>query len=98
MTDLPLIVEDTTAISRRNRDAALAHTFRSGELVWLVDEQYVAEGPTWRVTLVRQGPQGRWMRQRQRYDIPSQVLYFVGEQPISDVDLAMARQTGRRLA
>ena len=98
MTDLSLVVEDTAVTSRRHRDAALAHTFRSGELVWLVDEQYVAEGPTWRVTLIRQGPQGRWMRQRQRYDIPSQVLYFVGEQPISDADLATARQMGRRLS
>jgi hypothetical protein len=97
MTDSSLVAEDTNATSRRHRDAALAHTFRSGELVWLVNEQYVADGPTWRVTLVRQGPQGRWMRQRYRYDIPSQVLYFVGEQPITDAELSASRLAGRPL-
>jgi hypothetical protein len=84
--------------SRAARDQLLAKTFRPHELVWLIDEQYVEDGPMWRVTLVRQGLQGHWLRQRYRYDIASHILHFTGEQPISDADLASARATGRLLA
>jgi hypothetical protein len=86
-----------TDVSRTERNHLLAKTFRPNELVWLVDEQYIEEGPTWRVTLVRQGPQGHWLRQRYRYDIPSKILLFAGEQPIADAELAAARSIGRLL-
>lgn len=78
-------------------DTRLRTVFNDGGLVWITDEQYDPVGPVWRVNLVCQGPQGRWMRRRYRYDIPSDTLHFAGEQPIGDAELLAARRGGRRL-
>ena len=83
--------------SRAESDRLLAGIFAPGSLVWIVDEQYERDGPVWRVTLVCQGLQGRWMRRRYRYDIPSGTLHYAGETPLGEGELAVARRTGRRL-
>lgn len=77
------------------RDQALRDMFRPDELVWLVDEQFKPVDTTWRVDMVRQGLQGAWMRQRFRYDVPSGVIYFLGERPLSEAELATVRRTGK---
>ncbi|MCG8351637.1 MAG: hypothetical protein MI924_28045 [Chloroflexales bacterium] len=79
------------------RDQALTAMFKPNELVWIVDESYNPVDTTWRVDLVRQGLQGVWMRQRYRYDTPSGVIYFVGEKPINETELAAARRMGRQI-
>lgn len=78
-------------------DARLHTVFPHGTLVWITGEEYDPVGPVWRVTLVCQSEQGRWMRRRYRYDIPSDTLHFAGEQPITDGELVAARRSGRRL-
>lgn len=77
------------------RDRALATMFRENELVWLVGEQYEPVGGFWSVDVVRQGLQGRWMRQRYRYDQYTGVIYFLGERPASDEELASLRHSGK---
>lgn len=91
------IAEHEVETSRAARDEVLRGIFPPRALVWIVEEQFVQNGPTWQVTLVCQGLQGRWMRRRYRYDIPSGTLHFTGEEPISEADLAMARRSGRKL-
>lgn len=74
----------------------LAATFRAGELVWLAGEQYDPNTQMWNIDVLRQGPFGRWARQRHRYDEPSGVLYFFGESALSDADFRTARTTATR--
>lgn len=64
---------------------------------WIVDEQFDPSEPAWRVNLIFQGDQGRWSQRRYRYDIPSDTIYFAGEQPLSDADGTVLRRRGRRL-
>lgn len=78
-------------------EARLRTVFSPDTVVWITDEQYERNGPTWRVTVVYQGDQGVWRRRRYRYDIPSDTLHFAGEAPVSDSELAAARAGGRRL-
>jgi hypothetical protein len=78
-------------------EARLRMVFSPDTIVWITDEQYEANGPTWRVTMVHQSEQGMWRRRRYRYDIPSNTLHFTGETTVSDSELAVARSTGRRL-
>jgi hypothetical protein len=78
-------------------DARLHTVFPKGSLVWIVDEQYDPNGPVWQVDLVYQGAAGRWLSRRYRYDIPSDTLYFTGERPLAEGELAAARRCGRRL-
>jgi hypothetical protein len=78
-------------------EARLRTVFSPAALVWITDEQYEQNGPTWRVTLVYQSEMGLWRRRRYRYDIPSDTLHFAGEMPVSDSELAAARAAGRRL-
>lgn len=74
---------------------AVATMFRPDERVWLVDEQYDAQVTTWRITIVRRGEQERWMRQRYHYDVPTGVIYFMGQRPLSDEELADVRRSGK---
>lgn len=98
MTDPQIHEQADLADGRARRDQVLARIFRPGELVLLIDERYEPHGPTWLVVLLRQGEQGRWMRQRYRYDVPSQVLYFAGEQPVSAAEFEQARKSGRLIS
>jgi hypothetical protein len=72
----------------------LAHVLRLGELVWIVEERYDAPTTTWDIDAVRLGAQGRWVRQRHRYDGQAQTLYFLGERALSDQEFRKARQSG----
>ncbi|NJN65832.1 MAG: hypothetical protein HC884_03505 [Chloroflexaceae bacterium] len=80
---------------RMKRDRTLATKFRPGERVWMVGEQYDPVFNTWRIDVVRAGGQGQWMRQRYTYDIPTGVVYFFGERPLSDEEFALVRRTGK---
>lgn len=93
----PVAPDPVKEASRSASECALAGIFPRGALVWIIDEQYETNGPVWRVTLVCQGMQGRWMRRRYRYDIPSGTLHYTGETPISDAELTAARRGGHRL-
>ena len=77
--DLPTPEEGLAEGKRR-----LAQTFQRGELIWLVDERYDPTTPAWIIDIVRPGAAGCWMRQRYRFDEQAQVLYFLGESPLSD--------------
>jgi hypothetical protein len=70
----------------------LALTFRRGDMVWLVAENYDPTTPAWNIDVVRQGATGRWVRQRSRFDIQAQVLYYLGETPLSDAEFRAVRQ------
>lgn len=77
------------AIARRNRH--LATMFKDGERVWLACETYDPQANAWLLDVVRQVEQGRWMRQRFRYDVPTGVIFFFGIRPVSDEELASLR-------
>lgn len=81
--------------STTERDIELAAAFRPNELVWLVSEHYVPTDESWIVDIVRKGLQGRWMRQRYRYDVPSGVIYFLGERPVTNQELSDLRRSGK---
>lgn len=70
----------------------LARTFRAGELVWLLDERYEPMMPGWDINILRQGTNGRWMHQRYRFDAQSDVLYFMGEDALSDAEFRAMRR------
>ncbi|MFO7169039.1 MAG: hypothetical protein DIU80_013540 [Chloroflexota bacterium] len=93
MTDmietLPTPEESLAEAHRR-----LARVLRRGELVWIVEERYDAPHTTWYIDAVRLGAQGRWVRQRHRYDAQAETLYFLGERPLSDQEFRAARQNG----
>jgi hypothetical protein len=85
--------------SRPELDQVLATVLAGVTPVWIVEEQYVAlYGPSWRVTLALPTPHGRWAQRRYQYDMPSQTLYFLGEQPLSEDALSAIRRTARRMA
>lgn len=68
----------------------MARTFRRDEFVWIIAERYDEHAAAWLIDVLRQGAEGRWMRQRYRYDVAAGVLYFLGES-------AVDRQTFREL-
>lgn len=74
---------------------AIATMFRTDERVWLVDERYDAQETTWRITIVRLAEQERWMRQRYHYDVPTSVIYFMGQSPLSDDEVVAVRRDGK---
>ncbi|HWQ12782.1 MAG TPA: hypothetical protein VNL77_08280 [Roseiflexaceae bacterium] len=84
--------EDSLAAARRQ----LAHILRRDELVWVVSERYDEAKTTWDIDIVRQGAQGRWMRQRHRYDAQAGTLYFLGEAALSDEEFRSSRRSGTR--
>ena len=85
--DLPTPEEGLAEAKRR-----LALTFRHSDMVWLVAETYDPTPPAWNIDVVRQGATGRWVRQRSRFDIQAQVLYYLGETPLSDAEFRAVRQ------
>jgi len=85
--ELPTPEEGLVEAKRR-----LAQTFRRSELVWLVEERYDPTTPAWNIDVMRQGMNGRWVRQRFRFDEQAQVLYYMGEMPLSDAEFRAARK------
>ena len=88
--ELPTPEEGLVEAKRR-----LALTLRRSELVWLLAERYDPTTPAWNLDLIRQGMNGRWVRQRARFDEQAQVLYFLGETPLSDAEFRAARAQGQ---
>jgi hypothetical protein len=84
--DLPTPEEGLAEAKRR-----IAQTLRRSELVWLIGERYDPSTPAWNIDLLRQGMNGRWVRQRGRFDEQAQVLYYMGETPLSDAEFRAAR-------
>jgi hypothetical protein len=70
----------------------LALTFNRSDMVWLIAETYDPTTPAWIIDVVRQGATGRWVRQRSRFDEQAQVLYYLGETPLSDAEFRAVRQ------
>jgi hypothetical protein len=70
----------------------LARIFRRDEMAWLVGETFDPLTPAWLLDVVRQGAGGRWVRQRSRFDIQAQVLYYLGETPLSDAEFREVRR------
>ncbi|MCX7792468.1 MAG: hypothetical protein N2378_17675 [Chloroflexaceae bacterium] len=71
--------------------------FEPDQPVFIIEEVYDPVGPLWRVTLVYRDAHGAWRRRRYRYDIPSDTLYFAGEQPMTIEEARAARRSGRSL-
>lgn len=88
---------DAMAASRDACHQRLATIFPAGALVWIEAEEYDADGMFWRVTLLSRNTSGHWERQRYRYDIPTEVVFFMGSTPISDEEAARIRHTALRL-
>jgi hypothetical protein len=73
----------------------LARTYRSNEMVWLVGQTFDPVGSAWVIDVVRQGAGGRWVRQRSRFDIQAEVLYYMGEQPLTDAEFNSIRRSAK---
>ena len=85
--DLPTPEEGLVEGKRR-----LSLTMRRSELIWLVQERYDPTTPAWNIDVVRQGANGAWVRQRSRFDEQAQVLYYMGETPLSEAEFRLARK------
>lgn len=86
----PPAPEESLADARRR----MARTFRRDELVWIIAERYDAHAAAWLIDVLRQGAEGRWMRQRYRYDSQAGVLYFLGESAIEPGSFRALRREG----
>ncbi|MGQ9927220.1 MAG: hypothetical protein ACUVS4_10145 [Chloroflexaceae bacterium] len=75
----------------------LRGVFEPGQPVFITEEVYDPVAPIWRVTLVYRDTHGDWRQRRYRYDIPSDTLYFAGEQPLSSDAARSVRRSGRPL-
>lgn len=89
--DLPTPEEGLAEAKRR-----LARTFRPTDMIWVVAETYDPITPAWNIDFVRQGAGGRWVRQRSRFDEQAQVLYYLGETPLSDAQFREVRAAFKR--
>jgi hypothetical protein len=87
--ELPTPAQGLVEAQRR-----LARTFRRNERVWLVGQRYDAQLPGWLVDIVRQGANGRWVRQRHMFDESAKILHFRGESALSDAEFRLARREG----
>ena len=85
--DLPTPAEGLIEAKRH-----LARILRRSEMAWLVGETYDPTTPAWNLDLVRQGAAGRWVRQRSRFDEQAEVLYYLGETPLSNAEFRAVRQ------
>jgi len=73
----------------------IAQVLRATELVWLVGERYDQLTPAWIIDIVRQGARGQWVRQRSKFDIQAEVLYYMGEQPLTDAEFRQVRRNAQ---
>ena len=85
--ELPTPEEGLVEAKRR-----LSLTLRRSELIWLLQERYDPTTPAWNIDMVRQGANGAWVRQRSRFDEQAQVLYYMGETPLSEAEFRAARK------
>lgn len=85
----------TPEAGRAEARSRLAATFRQGERVWLLSEQYGQEQGTsvWVIDILIQGSNGRWMRRRYRFDEQAHVLHFLGEHALNDAEFRAARRS-----
>ncbi len=94
LTDTDALSQDITA-----RDQAFARMFRKDERVWLINEQFNDYTQIWHMDFLRpgvnQGYQGRWMIHRYHYEVPTGVIYFMGERPVDDEELPRLRRAGK---
>ena len=88
--ELPTPEEGLVEAKRR-----IALILRRSELVWMLEERYDPTTPAWNIDMARMGANGRWVRQRSRFDEQAQVLYFMGETPLSDAEFRAARKQGQ---
>jgi hypothetical protein len=88
--ELPTPEEGLAEAKRR-----LALTLRRSELLWLMQERYDPTTPAWNLDVVRQGANGYWVRQRARFDEQAEVLYYMGETPLSEAEFRAARKQGQ---
>ncbi len=72
----------------------LARTLRNDELVWMVAERFDAANTFWTFDIARRAADGRWFRQRYRFDGQANVLYFMGESSLSDAEFREMRRNG----
>jgi hypothetical protein len=77
---------------------AVAHIIRPNERVWHVAERYDDYLPSWIIDVVRQGNNGRWVRQRFMFDIAAKVLHYRGESALSDDEFRQVRREAKLLA
>jgi hypothetical protein len=92
--DIPSFGLPTPEVGLQEAKQRLARTLRPGELVWLLGEQFDPSIPVWTLELLRQGDAGSWVRRRYRFDEHAQVLFFLGEQALSDAEFRETRRTG----
>ena len=83
---------------RRAGRERLAATFKQGELVWLAGEEYDPELGFWHFDVLRGAANGRWVRQRYRFDEAADVQYFLGETLLSEDEFRAARGTSTQFA
>jgi hypothetical protein len=81
---------ETSLVRAKHR---LAQTLRRDEMVWLVAERYDPSTPAWTLDIVRQGALGRWVRQRQSFDVQAEVLYYMGESALTDAEFRAVRRS-----
>ncbi|KAB8142558.1 hypothetical protein F8S13_13435 [Chloroflexia bacterium SDU3-3] len=74
----------------------LSITFNPGEHVWLVREQHEPTHGLWHLDVAQQGGFGTWLLRRFRYDEATSVLYFLGEEALSDAAFAAIRASRPR--
>jgi len=93
---IPDIVDPTTDPTLlEERDQRIATMFKPNERVWIVDEHYFPDSTIWRIDLVSRSKEGYWMRKRYRYEVPTRVLYFMGQRPLSEEEFATVRREGK---
>ncbi len=83
----------TDPVYLEQRDNRLAILFQPYERVWILEQTYNSQMTQWLIDLVRMGKRGQWMHQRYIYEVPSQVIYFRGEVPLSEAEFANVRRS-----
>lgn len=78
--------------------AAVTHVMRPNERVWHIGSSFDNDLPSWLVDVVRQGNNGRWVRQRYLFDIAAKVLHYRGESALSDDEFRRLRREAPLLA
>jgi hypothetical protein len=93
----PSAPETASERDRTARDERMLAMLKPGEQIWLLEEYYDQEQDTWRIDILRQEPQGNWLRQRYRYDTINRNMYYAGSSSVSVGELTQLRRNGRRM-
>jgi hypothetical protein len=89
-TDMAIVGTEPAVLQERDR--ALQVLLRPGEQMWIVDERYDPVENIWHTDIVRSVPHGVWMRRRYMYDVQKRILYFNGERPLREGEMATLRR------